>query len=62
MPYNFGDKKDGSKNYFLCPVCGQEASLSCKCPMVDCVCPAGHTWHTDLKTNTVVEGSGHDAV
>lgn len=30
----------------ICPVCGKEAKLTCKCFRQDSVCEDGHEWHT----------------
>lgn len=40
-----------------CPVCGEEAIESCRCPKLDSVCKNGHEWHTCLKHQKIVIGS-----
>lgn len=39
-----------------CPVCGQRAVVSCKCPRIDCKCQNGHEWHTCTIHHVKVEG------
>ena len=39
-----------------CPVCGEQAVTSCRCPRLDCFCKNGHSWHTCVKHQKIVLG------
>lgn len=41
---------------FNCPICGEDATYSCKCPKLDSICRNGHEWHICLVHNKKVLG------
>lgn len=42
-----------------CPVCGEKAIMSCKCPRHDSVCTNKHKWHTCTIHDVKVLGSSN---
>ena len=41
----------------VCPTCGGEIKMYCRCMIGNKVCENGHSWH--IKDGFVIEGSGH---
>jgi len=61
VPYKFGERikpHSKKKSYLLCPECGQQAKMSCLCPIQDSVCANGHKWHLEVKDGKAVVASG----
>lgn len=45
----------------LCPVCLQEAVVTCRCPLQDSQCANGHEWHRCLVHDRIVLGPSDHA-
>jgi hypothetical protein len=44
-----------------CPTCGKPAVMTCRCPLRDSECPAGHQWHRCFAHRVVVAGPADHA-